>query len=80
MIMPGHDEVMTGVPLVMADKQRAKRLARTIQRWKDAGETRPYIAPVPKTHLLPAALGLVSGGLTVQLIAALCDWPNDDTS
>ncbi len=61
-------------------KQRAKRLARTIQRWKAKGEAKPYIAPVPKTHLMPAALGLVSGGLTVQLIAALKDWPDPDTS
>jgi hypothetical protein len=29
----------------------------------------------PKTHAMPAPLGLVSGALTVQLIEALRDWP-----
>jgi hypothetical protein len=29
---------------------------------------------------MPAALGIVSGGLTVQLIQALRDWPPADTS
>jgi hypothetical protein len=61
-------------------KRRAKCLARTIQRWKAAGEARPFIAPIPKTHAMPAALGLVSGGLTVQLIEALKDWPSFNTS
>ncbi|MEO1963951.1 hypothetical protein [Hyphomonas sp.] len=61
-------------------QRRAKCLARTIQRWKAAGEARPFIAPIPKTHAMPAALGLVSGGLTVQLIEALKDWPDFDTS
>ena len=61
-------------------QRRARRLARTIQRWKAAGEARPYIAPIPKTHTMPAVLGVVSGGLTVQLIEALRDWPDFDTS
>jgi hypothetical protein len=61
-------------------KRRAKCLARTIQRWKADGEARPYIAPVPRTHAMPAPLGLVSGGLTVQLTEALRDWPPADTS
>jgi hypothetical protein len=29
---------------------------------------------------MPAALGIVSGGLTVQLIEALKDWPSFNTS
>nr|WP_321510459.1 hypothetical protein [uncultured Hyphomonas sp.] len=61
-------------------RRRAKSLARTIQRWKAKGEARPYITPIPKTHAMPAALALVSGGLTVQLTAALHDWPSFDTS
>ena len=61
-------------------QRRAKYLARTIQRWKAADEFRPYIAPIPKTHTMPAALGIVSGGLTVQLIEALKDWPSFNTS
>ncbi|HAE27922.1 MAG TPA: hypothetical protein DCG58_12235 [Hyphomonas adhaerens] len=61
-------------------KRRAKCLARTIQRWKAEGEARPYIAPIPKTYALPATLGIVSGGLTVQLIEALRGWPAADTS
>ncbi|WP_273187404.1 hypothetical protein [Hyphomonas adhaerens] len=51
-------------------KRRAKCLARTIQRWMAEGEARPYIVPIPRTHAMPAALGIVSGGLTVQLIDA----------
>jgi hypothetical protein len=61
-------------------RRRAKRLARTIQRWKAGGEARPYIGPISRTHAMPAALGIVSGGLTVQLIEALRDWPPVDTS
>nr|WP_321440790.1 hypothetical protein [uncultured Hyphomonas sp.] len=61
-------------------RRRAKCLARTIQRWKAEGEARPYIAPIPRTHAMPAPLALVSGGLTVQLTAALQDWPSFDTS
>ncbi|MEZ6002227.1 hypothetical protein [Hyphomonas sp.] len=59
-------------------KRRARRLARTIERWQAAGEARPFVPPIPNTHRMPAALGLVSGGLTVQLLAALKGWP--DTS
>ena len=59
---------------------RANRLARTIQRWKAAGETRPYIAPIPKNYTMHHSMALVSGGLTVQLIEALKDWPTFDTS
>jgi hypothetical protein len=36
-------------------RRRAKCLARTIQRWKADGEARPYIAPIPRTHAMPAA-------------------------
>nr|WP_321440463.1 hypothetical protein [uncultured Hyphomonas sp.] len=61
-------------------RRRAKCLARTIQRWKAEGEARPYITPIPKTYAMPAALALVSGALTVQLTAALHDWPSFDTS
>ncbi|MBD3770415.1 MAG: hypothetical protein IE925_09715 [Rhodobacterales bacterium] len=57
-------------------KRRARRLARTIQRWQAAGEARPHVPPIPKAHRLPAAIALVSGGLTVQLIEALKNWPD----
>jgi len=60
--------------------RRAKCLARTLQRWKADGEARPYVAPIPKTYAMPAALGIVSGALTVQLTQALRDWPPADTS
>ena len=59
-------------------ERRAKCLARTLQRQQARGEPKPFITPVPKTHAMPAALGIVSGGLTVQLIEALKGWP--DTS
>jgi hypothetical protein len=61
-------------------KRRARRLARTIQRWQAAGEARPHVPPIPNTHRMPAALALVSGGLTVQLLEALKRWPEPDTS
>ena len=54
--------------------------APLIARWEAAGESWPFIAPVPKTHTMPAVLGIVSGGLTVQLIEALRDWPGFNTS
>ncbi len=57
-------------------KRRAKCLARTIQRWQAAGEARPHVPPIPNRHRMPAALGIVSGGLTVQLIDALKRWPD----
>ena len=60
-------------------KRRARRLARTIQRWQAAGEARPHVPPVPNVHRLPAPIALVSGGLTVQLIEALKRWPEPDT-
>ena len=59
-------------------ERRAKCLARTLQRQQARGEPKPFITPVPKTHAMPAALGIVSGGLTVQLIDALKTW--SDTS
>nr|WP_321441345.1 hypothetical protein [uncultured Hyphomonas sp.] len=57
-------------------KRRAKRLARTIQRWQAAGEARPHVPPIPRSHRMTAALALVSGGLTVQLLEALNRWPD----
>nr|WP_321509744.1 hypothetical protein [uncultured Hyphomonas sp.] len=57
-------------------KRRAKCLARTIQRWQAAGEARPHVPPIPRSHRMPAALALVSGGLTVQLLEALKRWPD----
>jgi len=60
-------------------KRRAKRLARTIQRWQAAGEARPHVPPIARSPRMPAALGLVSGGLTAQLVEALKAWPAPDT-
>ena len=57
-------------------KRRAKCLARTIQHWQAAGEARPHVPPIPRSHRMPAALALVSGGQTVQLIEALKRWPD----
>jgi hypothetical protein len=39
-----------------------------------------YIVPVPGTHAMHRAVALVSGGLNVQLIEALRDWPVPNTS
>ncbi|MEZ6002131.1 hypothetical protein [Hyphomonas sp.] len=61
-------------------KRRARCLARTIQRWQAAGEARPHVPPIPNAHRMPAAVALVSGGLTVQLLEALKSWPEPDTS
>jgi len=60
-------------------KRRAKRLARTIQRWQAAGEARPFVPPIARSPRMPPALGLVSGGLTVKLVEALKGWPDPDT-
>ena len=60
-------------------KRRARRLARTLQRWQAAGEARPHVLPLPDMHRMPAAIALVSGGLTVQLSEALKSWPEPDT-
>ena len=60
-------------------RRRARCLARTIQRWQADGEARPHVPPIPNAHRLPAAIALVSGGLTVQLIEALKTWPDPDT-
>ncbi|MEZ6002487.1 hypothetical protein [Hyphomonas sp.] len=57
-------------------KRRARCLARTIQRWQAAGEARPHVPPIPNAHRMPAAVALVSGGLTVQLLDALKTWPD----
>ncbi|MEZ6000073.1 hypothetical protein [Hyphomonas sp.] len=57
-------------------KRRARCLARTIQSWQAAGEARPHVPPIPNTHRMPAAIALVSGGLTVQLLDALKAWPD----
>jgi hypothetical protein len=57
-------------------KHRARRLVRTIQCWRAAGEARPHVPPIPNTHRLPAAIALISGGLTVQLLEALKRWPD----
>jgi hypothetical protein len=37
-------------------KLRAKCLARTIQRWQAAGEARPHVPPIPRSHCMSAAL------------------------
>ncbi len=86
-IVPGRGPVLAA-PLIdhwqammetlRDSERRAKCLARTLQRQKAGGEPKPFIVPIPKTHAMPAVLGIVSGGLTVQLIEALKDWP--DTS
>jgi hypothetical protein len=39
----------------------------------------PAAPPIPRSQRMPAALGLVSGGLTVKLIEALKSWPDPDT-
>jgi hypothetical protein len=54
----------------------APLIARTIQRWQAAGEAKPHMPLIPNTHRLPAAIALISGGLTVQLLEALKRWPD----
>ena len=45
-------------------------------RLRAAGEARPHVPPIPRSHRIPAALAIVSGGLTVQLLDALKRWPD----
>lgn len=60
--------------------RRARCLARTLQRQKAVGAPKPHLTPIPKTHAMDREVALIWGGLTVQLIEALKDLPEPDTS
>ena len=51
----------------------AERLARTIRRWRVAGEPPPMILPQPRLHRLGADLALVAGLMPGLLTAALAE-------
>ena len=55
----------------------AKRLARTLERWRAAKEPPPHIQPSGAMYRFGAELGLVASLLPQRLAAALSDWPPD---
>ena len=56
----------------------AKRLARTLERWRAAKEPPPHIQPGGAIYRFGAELGLVASLLPQRLAAALSDWPPPD--
>ena len=52
----------------------ARRLARTIRRWKARGETKPVVAPMAGRHRLHPELALIAGLLPGLLARALAGW------
>ncbi|MEZ5954976.1 MAG: hypothetical protein R3C13_11810 [Hyphomonas sp.] len=57
-------------------ERRARRLARTLQRWQAAGEGRPAVRPLEGVHRLTPRLGLIAGAVTARLDMALGVWPD----
>ena len=52
----------------------ARRLARTIRRWKARGEAKPVVSPFDGRHRLPPDLALIAGTLPGLLAGALAGW------
>jgi hypothetical protein len=53
----------------------ARRMARLIERMKKRGEMKPYCLPLERRHTLRPELALLTGAITLQVNAALADWP-----
>ena len=64
--------------LIKHPGRAAKRLARTLERWRAAKEPPPQITPAGATYRFGAELGLVASLLPQRLAAALSDWPPPD--
>jgi hypothetical protein len=50
-------------------------MARLIERMKKRGEMKPYCLPLERRHTLRPELALLTGAITLQVNAALADWP-----
>ena len=64
--------------LIKHPDRAARRLARTLERWRAAKEPPPQISPAGATYRFGAELGLVASLLPQRLAAALSDWPPPD--
>ena len=62
---------------ILKDPERAaRRLARTIRRWRAGGEPKPLVVPMAHGHRLRPELGLVAGLLPQLLNTQMQDWPD----
>ena len=61
--------------VLAAPEAHARRLARTLARWKKKGEPRPVCLPVAGAYRLRPELGLIASALPGLVTAALGSWP-----
>jgi hypothetical protein len=60
--------------LLAAPEAHARRLARTLERQRKAGEAAPMALPMPRTHRMPPELGAIATALPELLRAAFKSW------
>ena len=60
--------------LLAAPEAHAKRLARTLERQRKAGEPAPMALPMTRTHRMPTELGAIATALPELLRAAFKSW------
>ncbi|MEH6488794.1 hypothetical protein [Hyphomonas oceanitis] len=60
--------------LLAAPEAHAKRLARTLERQRKAGEAAPMALPMTRTHRLPPELGAIATALPELLRTAFKSW------
>ncbi|KDA02633.1 hypothetical protein [Hyphomonas oceanitis] len=60
--------------LLAAPEAHAKRLARTLERQRRAGEAAPMALPMTRTHRMPPELGAIATALPELLRAAFKSW------
>ena len=60
--------------LLAAPEAHARRLARTLERQRKAGESPPIALPMAHTHRMPAELGIIATALPELLRAAFKSW------
>ncbi|MEH6489905.1 hypothetical protein [Hyphomonas oceanitis] len=60
--------------LLAAPEAHARRLARTLERQRKAGEAAPVALPMTRTHRMPPELGAIATALPELLRAAFKSW------
>ena len=60
--------------LLAAPEAHAKRLARTLERHRKAGDPAPMALPMPRSHRLPPELGAIATALPELLRDAFKSW------
>jgi hypothetical protein len=60
--------------LLAAPEAHAKRLARTLERQRKAGEAAPMVLPMARTHRMPPELGAIATALPELLRDAFKSW------